>query len=153
MVKNQWLPAGVLIGVVCLIVAGIMLSKNSFFEVCLGNGYRIKNVSRDIQTVSIRENGVDRRLIRGKITGYFSNDIMIVGLLDVTGGDRNGLVGLEGPLDRNGFFLVQVDTGQLMSGLNRSELAEQIKALSGVVELPTLREFDTIARLSCLSSS
>lgn len=116
------------------LAGGVFLIKDAFREYCLVGNYVLREVASTIQTVS-RELGEDRSewIIRGRITKITAVDNYIIGYLSLAYIEKDGLVGLEGPNDKEGYFVIDAARGAVVfSGWSEAKLEAYIKGMAGV---------------------
>lgn len=116
------------------LAGGVFLIKDAFREYCLIDNYVLREVTSTIQTVS-RELGGNRSewIIRGRVTKITVVDNHIIGYLSLAYVEEDGLVGLEGPNDKEGYFAIDVARGSVvLSGWSEAQLDSYIKGIAGV---------------------
>lgn len=98
---------------------GAIHAMNSEVE-CFENQVFLYSLGGTIQGISYRVDDLGSNgLIRGHITALYRNAGMLGGYLDTTNFKEDGLLGLERPNDKEGYFIVRLPTRQVESGLKR----------------------------------
>lgn len=119
----------VLTGVLAVIV---LISVGRVDEHCFNDKLKLTDLGPTLQTIHERA-PYGNYLIRGHITKYAKSGRFIVGYLSMKHTVDDGLVGLTGPNDKEGYFLIDETTLEVRSGLS-SDAARKVLAADGIDE-------------------
>ena len=94
--------------------------RNRLEKYCLGEGYTYIKSSPTIQTISLDTDS--SRILRGHIQLLNKIQNKLVGYLNIENFEIDGLVGLEGQNDIEGFFIIDIAKQELQVGLDKLDL-------------------------------
>jgi hypothetical protein len=143
--------------VLCVTILAILISllvRND--SVCFGERYGISSLAGEFQTifenVSVARSKMRNRVLRGKVLSYAydKKSGILAGKLDVSVLRNKYLSDLIEPADKDGYFIVDIGTGVVVSGLEKNEYISQVKELTGSnLELNPIDYLDRL-NWSCL---
>ena len=118
----------VLIGIFFL---ALVASCNLEGQIDLGQGFVLKNSTPTINTIGkpLGDGGGGQiRMIRGDIKKYYFDSRIIAGYLSIKSFPDDGLLGLESENDKEGYFIIFKDMGNIISGLTKENFQKKLRA-------------------------
>ena len=123
------------------------------YRYCIGNGYDIRYITNTIQTIGRVGGRGHRWYLRGKIDKFYANKYYVVGYLSTKNFKDDGLVGLEGEYDKEGYFIFNIKKRNIQSGLTRKKYIEKVYKIFGMKEDKIKYKNLPSFSLSCLFKS
>lgn len=93
---------------------------NGYKETCIGDNLVLTVVTPTIQTIAVLESssGGKNRLIRGDLQYLAVEEAFVAGYLSTSFFVADSLVGLEGPDDKEGYFVIDRVSRNVTSGID-----------------------------------
>lgn len=117
-----------------LLVFVVFVSRTE--DLCFPGGYAVSSISEEFQSITRNRNlmgNVARsRVLRGRVKSlnYLPKARALVGELDVSVLRNEHLRVLIEPVDKDGFFIIDIDTSKVSSGLSYEQMASGLSESS-----------------------
>ncbi len=108
-----------------IIFISLLYSKNSH-KYCLNNSYDISYVTDTINTFGRNIDNGHIWLMRGDIKYFYDDEEYFFGYLSTKNFKNDGLIGVEEKYDKEGYFIVNLKTGKIESGLSQKRYSKKL---------------------------
>jgi len=115
----------ILLMIIIYVFIGLFYSKNKH-KYCLNNLYDITYVTDTIHSFGRNIDNGHIWLMRGEIKEFYDNEEYFFGYLSTKNFKNDGLVGLEEKYDKEGYFIVNLKTGKIESGLSEKRYTKKL---------------------------
>lgn len=123
------------------------------YRYCIGNKHVIKHDTPTIHMLSKRKEGSNSylRFLRGNILKFSVEGAKIIGYLSTSSFKDDALENFSGPGDKEGYFVFDIETDHLISGLDKSRYKKiLLKDNIDEATINYIRELTPYSVLTCL---
>ena len=139
-----------LIVLLIFLISGRLFYNEHTYRYCFDYGYDLQYITGTIQTIGRKKQNRHTWLLRGNIKKFYTSKNYIIGYLSTKYFKEDKLLGLEGNNDKEGYFIVNLKTEKIESGLNEEDFNEKVHKVLGIKSSEIQYKYFPSFSLSCL---